>query len=474
MPGSGPSTVRRVRGWLLPVLLACGWTSGVAATFYPLSTNGPAADRIAVVFLSEGYTNGQNALFLGHCTNAMANSILGAEPFTEYAAAFQFYAIFTNSTQTGSDHPKPGINTFRDTYFNSTYDPIEDYVITIPSGATGQGRVDALLNAYTPTNTHRHRLAVMLVNDPKRGGSGGVTAISSVETFSFYGLLIHELAHTFAGLGDEYDSAGGLTNDFSFLPAEPNTTTNTAFNAIPWKLWIDTNSTPIPTPQNGQYLDVIGLFEGARYSSTNWYRPKDNCRMRSIDPVIPFCEVCREALVRTTYLHLRTFDSFTPTNTTLTLAGNVATNFTVAPLQPATHSLGVQWQTNGVNVPAATNTTFTLAAGALPDGVHTLRAIVRDETDWVRTDPGPLSDTNTWTLTIAVTSLNLESPQALAGGGFRFTVRGTNVATATVQATTNFTTWTSLATNSLAGGTWHFTNATVTPWRFYRAVTPPQ
>lgn len=463
------------RIFLMIVVLLGGMGIGWAATFYPLATNGPSANRIAIVFLSEGYTNGQSNIFLQNCTNAMS-AIRAEEPFTEYSNCFQFYAIFTNSVETGSDHPQPGKDTFRNTYFNSTYDALLDYVITIPPGATGQGKVDALLNTFTPTNTHRFRLPVLLVNDLTPGGSASTNlAVTSTSPASFSsangGILTHEIGHLFAFLDDEYDTSGDL--DVSGLPAGPNTTTNTLFAAIPWKLWIDTNSTPIPTPESGHFFDV-GLFEGAHYSTTNWYRPRVNCRMRSVSSVIPFCEVCREALVRTTYLHLRTFDAVTPTNATLTLTTTSSTNFTVTPLQPATHNLSIQWQTNGVNVSDATNTTFTLAAGALPVGGHTLRAIVRDDTDWVRTNPGPLADTNTWTLNVVVSSLILEAPQALVGGGFRLTVRGTNVTTATLQGTTNFTTWTSLATNSLAGGPWQFTNVSAAPWRFYRAVTPPQ
>lgn len=449
-----------------------------AAAFYTLATNGPSSNRLCLVFLSEGYTSAQANTFLADCTNAMKVFFSGggfpSDPaFVEYSNYFNAYAIFTNSVNAGSDHPAQIPAVFKDTVFNSAYDATYDYVITIPPGATGQGRVDALLNSYTPTNAFRYRLPVLLVNDSSQngeaGGSGGATVIVGTG-FNSEGILVHETGHGLAGLGDEYEAdPGGF--DFSSLPSEPNTTTNTAFNLIPWKLWIDTNSTPIPTPASG-YENSVGLFQGAHYSTTNWYRPKLNCRMRSVVSSIdiPFCEVCREALVKMYYSKIRAIDAVTPTNASITLTSTQAVAFSVTPLQPLTHSLSLQWRTNGINITGATNTTFQLAARA---GLTNLSVVARDNTDWVRNDPGNLmATTNTW----ALTSLWLEAPQGLAGGKFRFTVRGSGLTNFTIKASTNLTAWASIATNALNGGAFSFTNSglTNTPWRYYRAVSPPQ
>lgn len=474
------------RWWIwLGALIALAGPVGAAhaatATFYTLATNGPASNRLCLVFLSEGYTSGQVGQFLTDCTNAMnayfgGGDYTGEEPFVEYSNYFNVYAVFTNSVQSGSDHPATA--TTRTTAFNSTYDAFYDYVITIPAGATGQGLVDAFLtNSSAPWSTGRYKLPVMLVNEPfYQGGSGGATAITSTGG-SFQGILVHESGHVLSGLGDEYPSeANGF--DFSTLPAEPNTTTNTAYAAIPWKAWIDTNSTPIPTPEDPEYIDNVGLFAGAHYNPTNWYRPKLNCRMRSVSTGIPFCEVCREALVKTFYSKVRGFDSIAPTNTTLTLTTTQATVFSVSLLQPVTHTLSVQWQTNGVNVSAATNSSFMFDPGSVTNGAYTVRAIVHDDTDWVRNDPArSLFSTNTWNVTVAVPQLWLESPQSLAGGLFRFTVRGSGVTNFSIKASTNLPAgWTSISTNALSGGLFHFTNSGQTNGlnRFYRAVAPPQ
>jgi len=346
-----------------------------------------------------------------------------------------------------------------------------DYIITIPPGATGQGRVDSLLNTLTPTNSYRYRLPVLLVNDSPKGGSGGVTLVVSTHISSFPGILTHEFGHVFAGLGDEYSGSVDHIETNSF-PAEPNTTTNTSFASIPWKAWIDTNSTPIPTPNyldGNPYFNDVGLFEGAHYSLTNWYRPKLNCRMRSVDYGIPFCEVCREALVKMVYSKVRSIEAATPTNALITMTPTPAIAFSVTPLQPATHNLGVQWRTNGVNVAGATNTTFSLAAQG---GLTNLSVVVRDATDWVRNDPANVTAaTNVWSLA----SLWLESPQAVPVDQFRFTVRGSGVTNFAVKASSDLNSWTSIATNALVGGQFNFTNSGLTnpPWRFYRVVSPP-
>ena len=91
-----------------------------------------------------------------------------------------------------------------------------------------------------------------------------------------------------AGLGDEYTTANPGYPDIE----EPNTTRETNRTAIKWKAWIDA-STPVPTPPTNPNL--VGLFEGAHYHPTGWYRPKLNCLMRNFG--VGFCEVCQEALV---------------------------------------------------------------------------------------------------------------------------------------------------------------------------------
>ena len=451
-------------GWLWLMSLLFGLLPLSAQTnFVTIVTNGPASNRLNVVFLSEGYTSGQFGQFLTDATNT-ANNFLATAPFAEYAPYLNFFAIAVASVESGSDHPNDG--SYKNTYFNSTYDVYN--FISIPSGASGQGKVDALLTTFLPTAN----LTILLVNDPNLGGSdgGGKTAITSIAPVSLAYIPVHEAGHVLAGLGDEYTDANPGYPDIE----EPNTTRETNRAAIKWRAWISTN-TPVPTPPTGDYQPFVGLFEGAHYHVTGWYRPKLNCLMGSFYDY--FCEVCSEALVLSIYRKVRPVDSFTPVATNLTVTSPSALSFTLTTLQPASHTLSFQWLTNGTSVAGATSSTFTIAPAALKNGTpNTIAVRIVDPTPLVRTDPSNLlSQTRSWTLNVSVPQLQLSAPRWLPGAKFAMRVTGVAPQGFAIQASTNLASWLSLSTNSLVNGQFDYTNSPGSnhPSQFFRAVTPP-
>ena len=446
------------------LLVLCSSLASGQTNFYTLQTNGPASNRVNVVFLAEGYTSGQFSQFLTNATNAM-NSLFGTAPFSEYRPYCNAYAIAVASTQSGSDHP-PSL--FVNTYFNSTYDAFLNYYVTIPTDSTGQGKVTALLNTYMPSCD----LAVLLVNDSTQGGSdgGGLTAIVPT-SFVMSEFLLHESGHVFAGLGDEYTAAYPGFPDIE----EPNTTRETNRALIKWKAWISTN-TPVPTPPTTEYTGVVGLFEGAHYHTTGWYRSRTSCRMENQGTSF-FCEVCSEAIILSIYRQVRPIDSFVPASTNLFVTNPAALSFSLTILQPATHTLNIQWLTNGVAVPGATNAAFSVLPAALGNGTNTVQGKVSDFTPLVRTDPtNLLSHTRTWTVGVSVPQLQLSQARWLGSGKFAFRVSGVAPQGFAIQASTNLTSWTSLTTNILSGGQFDYTNSTTGnfPQRAFRAVTPPK
>src|SRR5512140_3792499 len=100
---------------LLLAFLAAGlaaWVSPQAcaqATLTALFTNGPTANRINLVVLSEGYTAGQLGQFLIDARNAVSN-MLAVPPYFEYSNYFNAFAISVASVQPGSDHYTPSTN----------------------------------------------------------------------------------------------------------------------------------------------------------------------------------------------------------------------------------------------------------------------------------------------------------------------------------------------------------------------------
>ena len=439
------------------------------ASMQTIFTNGPTSNRLNIVVLSEGYTSAQLPQFSLDASNAV-RVLLSHPPYLEYSNYANAFAIKVASAESGSDHPYYSI--IRNTYFNSTYDAYWDYYITIPSGSTGQGRVDLLLQTYMP----KCQLAILLVNDLTQGGSDGFdkTAIASTGAMSAEappappGILTHETAHVLANLGDEYTAAYPGFPDIE----EPNTTKQTNRSLIKWRAWIDP-STPVPTPP--YYGEgVVGLFEGAHYHETGWYRPELNCAMASSG--VRFCAVCSEALVLAIYQKVRPVDTFAPASTNLSITTNQALTCSVTRLQPATHNLSVQWFTNGVAWSGATNPSVTFLPQILPNGTNRLSALVQDNTALVRTDPtNLLSQTVTWTINVSIPQLRLDSPRWLAGGKFAFRVSGTAPQGFSIWGSTNLANWVSISTNSLVAGQFWYTNTGAASFgkRFYRVLTPP-
>jgi hypothetical protein len=439
------------------------------ATLTTFFTNGPTANRVNLVVLSEGYTASQMGQFLVDARNAVSN-LLVTLPYREYSNYFNAFAISVASTQSGSDHQTPTVKLV-DTYFNSTYDSYGlQRLITIPPNdwdsnyADGQGKVDALLQSLMP----EYDLVILLVNDTQYGGSGGTTLVSSLNSSSAE-IVRHESGHTFGGLTDEYSSAypGWIESEY------PNATAQTSRPLIKWGTWISP-ATPVPTPQTSSYALVVGLFQGAEYETTGWYRPKLDCKMNHLGT--NFCEVCGEQLVKSTYLRINSIDSFSPVSTHVLVSSAQPVPFAAVPLQPATHTLAFRWFMDGTQVTGATNSTFSLQPQLFANGSHTLRAQVLDPTALVRSDPSNyLSNSVTWTVNISLSQMALTSPRVASGGRFAFSVTGSAPRGFVLQASTNLLSWSSLSTNLLSGGHADFTNSDPSGFRrrYYRAQAVP-
>ena len=443
-------------------LLFAGLCSWAQSTLQPVAVTGPNSNRVNVVFLAEGYTSAQLNQFLADSTN-LFNAILGISPFKEYGKALNAYAIPVASLEPGSDHPAYGIA--RNTYFNSAYDAYSDYLITIPPDSQGLGKVTALIQSLIPDCD----LPVVLVNDATSGGSDGFGTVALVSVGAAIensaDRLAHEGAHVLAGLGDEYD------NPYPGFPdaEEPNTTRETRRDYIKWRAWIATN-TPLPTPPTGAFAETVGLFEGAHYHATGWFRPRLDCAMRSV--FVPFCEVCREALVLSFYGRIRPVETWSPGVTNLSVSSPQPLSFSVDVLDLIPQTIGIQWLTNGVEVDGATNAAFSLGA-SLVTGCRTVSVRVRDSSAWVRTDP---SQSLTQSISWSLLQLHLDSLRRLPDNRLTFQVVGNTAAGVAVQTSTNFLNWVSVYTNATPGAqSWWFTNSSPASSKaVFRAVSPPR
>ena len=246
--------------------------------------------------------------------------------------------------------------------------------------------------------------------------------------------------------GDEYDDGSGPAGE------EPNTTQQTNRALIKWSAWIP-SGVPIPTVPQGSYPGVIGLFEGAHYHPTNWYRPKLDCLMR--DLYVPFCEVCSEGNGAGALPggasggrvhageHERVGDERAGAVVQCQLAGAGSERVERAVVYEQ-HGGG-----GGRRMWGSRCSRMTLGVGT----TGLVSAVVRDGTLLVRNDPtNLLTQTIKWNVGVNIVELTLDSPEWLGGGKFAFRVRGYAPQGFAVQAWTNFAKWVSLRTNTLTGG----------------------
>jgi hypothetical protein len=182
----------------------------------------------------------------------------------------------------------------------------------------------------------------ILTNSETYGGGGIYGLFSTAAANSEWAgyLFIHEFAHHFAGLADEYytSSVAYEPPETIIEPYEPNVTALLDPDHLKWQEFVS-DDTPIPTPwpkeayeehslayqarrqamraenvpesemnrlfEDNQrivegmfsaapYHDVVGAFEGGLYQAKGYYRPEMNCIM--FTRTENFCRVCAAAI----------------------------------------------------------------------------------------------------------------------------------------------------------------------------------
>lgn len=159
----------------------------------------------------------------------------------------------------------------------------------------------------------RNDIALVLTNFPKRGGAGeqgddNIAWSTPVHLYFENGVMredwcdvtLHELGHAF-DLEDEYEDAWAEGDK---LPLRgTNVWPDDRLDEASWLAICDTSppdrvSHPI-SPFGADDLALFGrigagLFQGARYSSTAFWRSALRCKMRSTPD--PFCKVCQRQI----------------------------------------------------------------------------------------------------------------------------------------------------------------------------------
>lgn len=388
----------------LAALLLSGTASFVSAQqTFVLAETYPRSQAANVVFLAEGYTESQFGAFRTDAAS-FRDAFLADPSLAAYANYFNFYGIFSVSADSGATAD----NIDNDAHcIDGTPRAQRNTAWGASFCGTGYKRLlfvadENEVESYVRQRVPEADLIVVVVNTDSYGGAGnGVVAVADR---AHPNIIVHESGHAFAGLADEYDDdVPGYNTRIS-----ANITSNNTLETVHWNHWIE-DSTPVPTPDVDAWRNVVGVFEGAGYRSTGWYRPKHTCRMRSNNA--DFCEVCAETWVLKLYRKASPLVSASPeSGTAVSAKPGEAVRLAVETRIPseASRTVRVQWEVDGRVLSGVSGREFSRVLDA---GSHVVRALVQDTTPLVRKDAeGLLRDEASWTVLVGADGISDGGP----------------------------------------------------------------
>jgi hypothetical protein len=352
--------------------------------------NGQPSNRVDIVFLGDGYT--QSDIDAGtydrhiqdYLDHMFASPTLWDDPFPRYKNFFNAHKIDVVSNESGADIPSQNISV--DTALDATYES---------SGVERRltvniARANTIRNQQLAGTGITADMQLVTVNHTKYGGSGGSWAVYAGGSSSAHEIALHELAHSFSDLADEYVSFTG-----PYPHPEPHQRNITKDpTGAKWDYWLGFDD------PRGSSLD-IGVFEGAAYYPTGIYRPSRDSKMRSLNE--PFDAVSREAFIHDIYQLVNPLDGWMDDSAPLTDA-----TLWVDVVDPRV--IKAKWYVDDALVEGANSESFELAEFGFGPGTYEVRAHAYDDVidhafgggmlDLVRTQFDLLQHDIFWTLTI--------------------------------------------------------------------------
>lgn len=350
-----------------------------------LWTSGDPEHRLDIAILGDGYTADQMDTFRDQAA-AVADEILGREPFGAYAGGINVWRVDTPSEDEGASFDCTGLAPCVDDWADNALGSI--FAIAMINGLLGTDYSDrmvfqldqwkvAKVAAHVPFDT-----VMVLVNTGKHGGFAVYYASFTNADDRYAEVGTHELGHSLGLLGDEYVSDACVVSPRLGLP--PNVS-EWADGDPSWAAWIDP-ATPLPTPSDAGD-DVVGMFPGA-FNCTDLYRPAPSCKMKT--NYGEFCPVCREQIVRRIYDHVDPIQSTTPEVSWRPGGWEVSV--------PTLHGdVGLEWQLDGKVVQdTEANEPLVLRAEDVAEGEHVLSLRAVDRSSWMRGNDAGLVDEVWW------------------------------------------------------------------------------
>ncbi len=315
---------------------------------FEIQKSGDPHKKVDIAFIGEGYTSEEEGKFeadLGRMKEVFFNQ----EPYKTYKDSFNIYGVLKDSQESGCDEPRHGV--YKNTAVNATFNSLgsERYLLTEDNKSVRD------IAAHVPYD------ALFIMVNHKRYGGGGIYNLYCTFTVGnqwYKYLFLHEFGHSFSGLADEYYTSSVAYNEFypkGVEPLESNITALLDPQNVKWKEYL-TADIEIPTPwekeefdrmdnayqkkrqelnekiaglkrnsappeevkkaeeeaedlslqhakrvddylAKSRFVDMVGVFEGAGYSSRGLYRPMLDCLMFTKGDK-PFCYVCEQAVIR--------------------------------------------------------------------------------------------------------------------------------------------------------------------------------
>lgn len=301
--------------------------------------HGPPATKVDLLLVAEGYTSADSAKFESDARRLL-EALFREEPFRSRRTDFNVRGLFIAAAERGGHRARADVH--RRTHTRTEYNIFdsERYILTQDNRALRDAASAA-----------PYEFIEVLVNDSQYGGGGIFNDHATVAVDSDFAeyVFVHEFAHHFAGLADEYYTSDVAYQTGAAVKPEPWERNITALHdpaALKWRDLVRP-ATPLPTPWDKQeyerhgteirnrrqalvernasqaefdrlfaeqqawetafferqrHRDVVGAFEGAGYEAEGLYRPELDCIMFSRNPV-GFCEVCRRALLEVIALY---------------------------------------------------------------------------------------------------------------------------------------------------------------------------
>ncbi len=218
------------------------------AEFRPIRVQGPAANRINLTILGDGYTANEKEKFFRDAERT-TRGLFETATFRSFLPLFNVYAVYVPSAESGVGDGSP-----KNTAFKLYRNPAGSKRAIYPGDERAMERALTL----APKTDY----PVVLANDDYYGGLGGRWAISTSSEATGLIVLRHELGHNFGEVGEEYD------NGWVYSGANASSSAN-----VPWKHWVEgTTGVHEGKLLSGNYVwqNLAGKPYEASFRFPNW------------------------------------------------------------------------------------------------------------------------------------------------------------------------------------------------------------